>query len=92
MDFHQTLYVPCIYQNIRRPLVRACDSLCGMFYSCDFQESQHRLDPFALSIGDKHSVWCHTFSVKGLCALYKLHIRAQTGKISFLLFAHCVYA
>ena len=44
-------------------LVRACDSLCGMFCSCDFLESQHKLGPFALSLGEKHSVWCISLSV-----------------------------
>ena len=40
-----------------RFLVRACDNLCGTFCSCDFPESQRKLGPFALSIGEKLSVW-----------------------------------
>ena len=33
-----------------RSLVRACDSLCGTFCSCDFPESQRKLGPFALLV------------------------------------------
>ena len=40
-----------------RSLVRVCDSLCGKFCSCNFPELQRKLGLFALSIGEKHSVW-----------------------------------
>ena len=36
-----------------RSFVRACDSLCGTFCSCDFPESKRKLGPFALCIGEK---------------------------------------
>ena len=32
-------------------------SLCEIFCSCDFPESQRKLGPFALSIGGKHTGW-----------------------------------
>ena len=35
-----------------------------------------KLGPFALRIGETHSVWCIFLSVKGLCALYTLRIWA----------------
>ena len=53
----------------RRSLVRACDSLWRTLCSCDFSESQRKLDLFARSIGEKRSVWCISLSV---CCLWRL--------------------
>ena len=69
-----------------RSLVRACDSLCGTVCSCNFPESQHKVGPFALSIGEKHSVRCKVYG-----ALYALSIWAQWKDKLFFLFARCVY-
>ena len=58
-------------------LVRACDSLCETFCSCNFPESMRKWGPFALSIGEKHSVWRVRFMAH--CILYCVYGHSGAG-------------
>ena len=71
-----------------RSLVRACDSVCGMFCLCDSLELQLKLGLFPLSIGETYSVWrisCYF--------LYVVFIVMFIRKLScfFFFFVLCIY-